>query len=229
MTDITVGKSKQDKLTAADVITFLRAHPDFFVNRADLLFDLQLPHGHSNASSLLEKQASVLRTRNTELRHKLNELVNVARDNDRLFNQIRKLGLALLETDTLVDCEATLQRSLLEDFQLDCVSLLLFGTEREPGNIIFTSKHELQAILGDLLRGERILCTTLRRKEMAFLFPGYEHSEGSAALIPLNFRGEIGLLAVGSTDPSHYTSNMDTTFASYIGEILSRRLYHLLG
>ena len=96
MTDITVGKSKQDKLTAADVITFLRAHPDFFVNRADLLFDLQLPHGHSNASSLLEKQASVLRTRNTELRHKLNELVNVARDNDRLFNQIRKLGLALL-------------------------------------------------------------------------------------------------------------------------------------
>ena len=229
MTDITASKSKQDKLTAADVVAFLRAHPDFFVNRADLLFDLQLPHGHSNASSLLEKQASVLRTRNTELRHKLNELVNVARDNDRLFNQIRKLGLALLETDSLAQCEATLQHSLLQDFHLDCTSLLLFGTEREPGNIIFTSKHELQAILGDLLRGERITCTTLRRKEMAFLFPGYEQSEGSAALIPLNFRGEIGLLAVGSTDPNHYTSNMDTTFASYIGEILSRRLYHLLG
>ena len=229
MTDITVGKSKQDKLTAADVIAFLRAHPDFFVNRADLLFDLQLPHGHSNASSLLEKQASVLRTRNTELRHKLNELVNVARDNDRLFNQIKKLGLALLETESLAESEATLHQILLNDFKLDCTSLLLYGTEREPGSIIFTSKPELQAILGDLLRGDRIICTTLRRKEMAFLFPGYEHSEGSAALIPLHFRGDIGLLAVGSADPTHYTSNMDTTFASYIGEILSRRIYHLLG
>ncbi|HVL02194.1 MAG TPA: DUF484 family protein [Dongiaceae bacterium] len=228
MTELTASKTKSEKLTAADVTAFLRAHPDFFVNRADLLFDLQLPHGHSNASSLLEKQASVLRTRNTELRHKLNELVNVARDNDRLFNQIRKLGLALLETDSLAQCEAMLQQSLLQDFHLDCTSLLLFGTEHEPGKIIFTSKSELQAILGDLLRAERIICTTLRRKEMAFLFPGYEPAEGSAALIPLHFRGEIGLLAVGSTDPNHYTSNMDTTFASYIGEILSRRLYHLL-
>lgn len=224
MSELTANKPKQEKLTAADVSTFLRNHPDFFVNRADLLFDLQLPHGQNNASSLLEKQASILRTRNTELRHKLNELVNVARDNDRLFKQMRTLGLALLEVQTLSDCETTLRRILLEDFHLDCVSLLLFGPARDCGNILFTSRPELQALLGDLLRSERITCTTLRRKEMAFLFPGYDRSEGSAALIPLHFHGDIGLLAVGSIDPTHYTSNMDTTFASYLGEILSRRL-----
>ena len=40
--------------------------------------------------------------------------------------------------------------------------------------------------------------------------------------------GELGLLALGSHDPNHFNSNMDTTFARYVGDILSRRLYHFL-
>lgn len=228
MSELTASKPKQEQLTAAEVADFLRAHPDFFLHRADLLFDLNLPHGHNNASSLLEKQASVLRTRNTELRHKLNEMVSIARDNDRLFQQIRQLGLALLEAENLPQCEAVLRISLLQDFQLDHCGLLLFGEQPLPAPIITTSPNEVQSVLGDLLRGNRIICTTLRHQEMAFLFPGYEAAEGSAALIPLHYRGDIGLLAVGSQDPNHFNSGMDTAFASYIGDILSRRLYHFL-
>lgn len=228
MSELTANKQKQEKLTAADVANFLRANPDFFLNRADLLFDLNLPHGHNNASSLLEKQASVLRTRNTELRHKLNEMVSIARDNDRLFQQIRQLGLALLEAENLPQCEAVLRISLPQDFHLDHTSLLLFGERDLPETIIQTSQNEVQSVLGDLLRGNRIICTTLRRQEMAFLFPGYDRAEGSAALIPLHYRGDLGLLAVGSTDPNHFNSGMDTAFAAYIGDILSRRLQHFL-
>jgi hypothetical protein len=227
MSELT-AKPKQEKLTAADVANFLRSNPDFFLNRADLLFDLNLPHGHNNASSLLEKQASVLRTRNTELRHKLNEMVSIARDNDRLFQQIRQLGLALLEAENLQQCEAVLRISVLQDFHLDHASLLLYGDMPLPESIIQTSQNEVHGVLGDLLRGNRIICTTLRRQEMAFLFPGYDQAEGSAALIPLHYRGELGLLAVGSTDPNHFNSGMDTAFAAYIGDILSRRLQHFL-
>lgn len=222
------AKPKQEKLTAADVANFLRANPDFFLNRAELLFDLNLPHGHNNASSLLEKQASVLRTRNTELRHKLNEMVSIARDNDRLFQQIRQLGLALLEAENLIQCEAVLRISLLQDFQLDHTSLLLYGEHQLPESIIKTTQNEVQSVLGDLLRGNRIICTTLRRQEMTFLFPGYDQAEGSAALIPLHYQGSIGLLAIGSHDPNHFSSAMDTAFAAYIGDILSRRLQHFL-
>lgn len=228
MSELTANKPKQEKLSAADVANFLRSNPDFFVNRADLLFDLNLPHGHNNASSLLEKQASVLRTRNTELRHKLNELVSIARDNDRLFQQIRQLGLALLEAENLQQCEAVLRISLLQDFHLDHVSLVLYTQQELPPSILASSQNEVQSVLGDLLRGSRIICTTLRGQEMAFLFPGYDQAEGSAALIPLQYRGDIGLLAVGSTDPNHFNSSMDTAFAGYIGDILSRRLQHFL-
>ena len=228
MSELTANKPKQEKLTAADVANFLRSNPDFFINRADLLFDMNLPHGHNNASSLLEKQASVLRTRNTELRHKLNELVSVARDNDRLFSRIKQLGLALLEANSLDQCEQTLRQRLQEDFDLEYSALLLYRSGQGHGAIHTTSGNEVQAVLGDLLRGSRIICTTLRQQEMRFLFPGYDRAEGSALLIPLQFNGEIGLLAIGSTDPNHFSSSMDTAFAGYIGDILSRRLYHFL-
>ena len=228
MSEITASQPKQEQLTAADVANFLRKNPDFFLNRADLLFDLNLPHGHNNASSLLERQAAVLRTRNTELRHKLNELVSVARDNDRLFSRIKQLGLALLEATSLDQCEQILRQRLQEDFSLEHSALLLFHGDHSRSAIHSTTANEVQAVLGDLLRGSRIICTTLRQQEMAFLFPGYDRKEGSAILIPLQFNGDIGLLAIGSTDPNHFSSNLDTAFASYIGDILSRRLYHFL-
>jgi len=229
MTELTAERTQQEPtLTAADVANYLRENPDFFQNRPDILYDMHLPHAQGNASSLLERQASVLRTRNTELRHKLNEFVSIARDNDQLFNRIRSLGLSMLEAGSLPDLANRLRQLLTKDFKLDEASLFLFKATAENGAFTVSSEADVQAALGDLLRGERIICTTLRQREMKFLFPGYERNDGSAALIPLNFHGALGLLAVGSDDPNHFNSNMDTTFARYVGDILSRRLYHFL-
>jgi hypothetical protein len=170
----------------------------------------------------------VLRNRNTELRHKLNEFVSIARDNDKLFNRIRTLGLALLEAGNLGELSSRLRQILTKDFKLDEANLFLFKPSNDTGPFAVTSESDLQAALGDLLRGDRIICTTLRQREMKFLFPGYDRSDGSAALIPLHFNGELGLLALGSQDPNYFNSNMDTTFARYVGDILSRRLFHFL-
>ncbi|MDY6920853.1 MAG: DUF484 family protein [Pseudomonadota bacterium] len=228
MTDSTAEKQQPTTLSTADVANYLRAHPDFFVDRPDILYDMELPHSLGNTSSLLERQASVLRQRNTELRHKLNELVTIARDNDQLFQRIKTLGLALLEAGNLHEVASRLQQILTADFQLDAASLMLYQASTEAGPFRVTTEQGVQAALGDLLRGDRVICTTLRQQEMAFLFPGYNHTEGSAALIPLQFQGNLGLLALGSTDPNHFSSSMDTSFAHYVGDILSRRLYHLL-
>ncbi len=228
MTELTVERKKQDKdtLTTADIANYLREHPDFFQNRPDILYEMVLPHGQGNTASLLERQASVLRNRNTELRHKLNELMAIARDNDTLFNQIKKLGLGLLEAGDLASVHAVLEQTLMAELKLDHLNLFVYrGAKAGKAN---RSETEVQKAVGGLLRGERIICTTLRKKELQFLFPEFESDEGSAALIPLQFQGEIGLLAIGSNNASHFTSNMDTTFAKYVGDILSRRLFHLI-
>ncbi|MCK5790973.1 MAG: DUF484 family protein [Ketobacter sp.] len=229
MSETTAERQQQErKITAADVANYLRENPGFFLNRPDILYDMELPHAQGSASSLLERQASVLRNRNTELRHKLNDFVSIARDNDKLFNRIRVLGLALLEAGNLAELSSRLRQVLLKEFRLDEANLFLFKSSAESGPFSVTSQSDVQAAVGGLMRGDRIICTTLRQREMTFLFPGFEHSDGSAALIPLHFNGELGLLALGSHDPNHFNSNMDTTFARYVGDILSRRLYHFL-
>ncbi|MGB3619851.1 DUF484 family protein [Ketobacter sp. MCCC 1A13808] len=230
MTESTAERQQQEiELTAADVANYLRSHSDFFVNRPDILYDMELPHAPANAASLLERQASVLRSRNTELRHKLNELVGIARDNDKLFGQIKNLGLSLLEANSLNELGANLKQVLALEFELEHANLFVYKSAATPAtHITLSSPRDLQVSLRDLLRGNRIICTTLRKTEMSFLFPGYSQSEGSAILIPLHYNQDLGLLAIGSTDPGHFNSNMDTAFARYIGDILSRRLLHLL-
>ena len=228
MTETMAKPKQQQKITAGDVANYLRTHPDFFQERPDILYDMALPHGQDHAASLLERQAGVLRNRNTELRHKLNEFMAVARDNDELFNQVKALGLSLLEVNTVADIATTLKQVLAKTFALNHMGLFLFKPCAEKGPFTVSSSNELQSQLGELLRGDRIICTTLRQQEMVNLFPGYSDSEGSAALIPLHYKSDLGLLAIGSTDAGHFTSSMDTSFARYIGDIVSRRLYFCL-
>ena len=50
----------------------------------------------------------------------------------------------------------------------------------------------------------------------------------SAAMVPLDFNGKQGLLAIGSFNAQHFRSSMGTLFVSHIGEVLARRLADLL-
>jgi uncharacterized protein YigA (DUF484 family) len=53
--------------------------------------------------SLVERQMSLLRDRNIEMRHRLSQLMDVARDNDRLFDKTRRLILTLMDAASLED------------------------------------------------------------------------------------------------------------------------------
>ena len=79
-------------------------------------------------------------------------------------------------------------------------------------------------MLGNLVRGEHVHCSALREEEFKYLFPTSETNSGSAAIVPLRFKRELGILAVGSYDPSHFEPSMDTAFVGYIGQIISRKI-----
>src|SRR5690606_19642069 len=81
--------SEQKPTSADQVAAFLRQHPDYFQQRPELLELLRLPDARGQAVSLLERQAAILRERNQELRERLNGLLDVARENDRLFELTR--------------------------------------------------------------------------------------------------------------------------------------------
>jgi uncharacterized protein YigA (DUF484 family) len=72
-----------------DIRDFLVEHPDYLQKNPELLSLLQIPHASGAAVSLVERQVSVLRERNVDLRHRLRDLGAIARDNDQLFADTR--------------------------------------------------------------------------------------------------------------------------------------------
>lgn len=211
-------------LNSESVAAYLRQHPEFFVDHEELIPELRIPHQPGEAVSLVERQVKLLRERNIEMRHRLSQLMDVARDNDRLFDKTRRLVLDLLDANTLEEVVGAIEDSLRHEFQVPFVSLILFSDSTLPVGRSVSSAEAHQAIGGLLVAGKTI-CGVLRAHELEFLFGAEEGTKvGSAAVVSLNHQGQHGLLAIGSPDPQHYKSSLGTLFLSYIAEVLARVL-----
>ncbi len=210
-------------LDAEAVAEYLRQHPEFFVDFEELIPELRIPHQPGQAVSLVERQVRLLRERNIELRQRLNQLMDVARDNDRLFDKSKRLVLALLDAGSLEDLVSAVEDSLRHDFQVPFVSLVLFrDTPCDVGRVM--PLGEAQQAIGGLLSAGRAISGALRPAELRFLFAEDSEQIGSAAVIGLGNQGQLGVLAIGSPDPQHYKSSLGTLFLGYIAEVLARVL-----
>lgn len=208
-----------------DIRDYLVEHPDYFHRNPELLSLLQIPHASGSAVSLVEHQVSVLRERNVDLRHRLRDLGGAARSNDQLFADTRALVLALLEAPDLATCETALREVLRERFDVEYASLSLFSEAfGEDGPVRRVSEAQVRGMLSGLLGATETGCGALRAEEFAFLFPGAS-LVGSAAVALIDYRGRaLGMLAVGSSDAGHYSSDMGTLFLEFAAEVLARRL-----
>jgi uncharacterized protein YigA (DUF484 family) len=211
-------------LEAEAVAAWLSQHPDFFAEHDELLTSMRIPHQRGDSVSLVERQLKLLRERNIEMRHRLSQLMDVARDNDRLFEKTRRLILALMDATSLEEIVIAVEDSLRQDFQVPFVSLILFS--ENPMSIgRWVSAAEAQKAIGGLMSGGKTVCGALREHELEFLFGAGQSTEvGSTAIVSLSHQGLHGVLAIGSRDPQHYKSSVGTLFLSYIADVLSRLL-----
>ncbi|KAF0811185.1 hypothetical protein A167_00217 [Alcanivorax sp. S71-1-4] len=223
----------EQKLTGDQVAAWLRDHTDFFQGRQELLEMLRLPDPRGEAVSLLERQAQILRERNHELRDRLNGLLAVARENDQLFEKTRQLVLTLIEARSAEQLFSQLIHALQEDFGADTVSLLVYDRDLDltgelRSRVRCLAGADLHEALQLLLRNGKAICGVLREVELEQLFPHHADQVKSAAMVPLEWQGRQGLLAIGSFDPLHFRSSLGTLFISHLGDVLSRRMHDLL-
>jgi len=216
-------------LDSASVATWLRQNTEFFLHNADLLADLTIPHESGGVVSLVERQLSVLRARNIELRDRLHRLVEVARENDQLFTRMRGLLLDLLEARTVAELSERLSAGLRERFQSEYISLLLFDTGLDDVGSAFDMRlGEAEAQMSGIIHGKRAIAGQLRPEEVAFLFADTAVSVASCVVVPLHGSQPLGVLAIGSSRQDHFLSSMDTLFISLLGDVLVRLLTPLL-
>ncbi|MEM1110865.1 MAG: DUF484 family protein [Pseudomonadota bacterium] len=207
-----------------DVREYLKENGDFLKKNPDLLDYLHISHASGSAVSLVEKQVSVLRERNVEMRRRLNTLTANARDNDALYERTRGLVLGLLEAQSRDALCATFNRSMAEDFDVEHASIVLFGDPSASTETCRIESHEhATAEIGTLLRSRKAMCGALRPEELAFLFPAAP-SLGSAAVMPLYRDREMGFIAVGSADAQRYDSAMGTVFLHHLADVIVRLL-----
>lgn len=218
-----------------DVRDFLTQNPDFFISNYDLLDTLTFPETGSaqGTSSLVDKQISFLRERNLELRNRLTSFIDIARSNDILLKQTRKIILSLISHKNFDDFAGALRYGLITVFQLDNARLVLFSdngssevTTTETDEIIFvdsltTAKMNVPA----LTELKKPLCGNLRSNELSYFFGDAASRIGSVALVPLNYKTVRGFLIAGKADPLHFKSSMDTLFFETLAASIERLIY----
>ena len=118
--------SLKDGLTAMDVASYLRRHPEFLKDFPDLALTLHVPREQGATTSLASYQLEVLRDKNRDLGRRLHELVEIAGENEQLMVRVHSLTVGLMRERTLGDTLKRIAAGLTEDFHTDLVRLVLF-------------------------------------------------------------------------------------------------------
>jgi hypothetical protein len=201
-----------DDRTLEDVVVdYLQNHPDFLEQRPDALVNLDLTHRSGGAVSLIERQVEMLRIRNAELEKQLASLVRVATENAERSDFFTQLG-----------------NRLLNDFNADILQICLFDAElaAEAGEdvaAIEADDPEVEAF-APLLQRENATCGRLNESKMNFLFGSKARWVQSVALVPLGENGELGMMAIGSSDQARFYPGMGTLFLDLLAEVIAARL-----
>jgi hypothetical protein len=216
-----------ERAREAQIASYLRLHPEFFERHTTLLEDLRIPHVRAGAVSLVERQVEALRGYNTQLQQRIQELFAVARDNDHLSRRLHQLTLALIDAGDISEVLNALEDQLHEEFRADAVELRLFSPEEvHQRQEIGATTHQEAGSLPTLewLRSGQPWCGEPTALPIQGLFAEAAADLGSAALLPLEGEGIMGVLAIGSVDPRRFHPHKGTELLVRLGEIVSHKL-----
>ncbi len=212
-------------ITTESVETYLQKHPDFFIHHTDLLEKMEIPHEPEGTVSLVRRQITNLRERNDQLEQKLLDLVVIARENEKLSNQLHEFSLALIEADTLDDVIAVSHNQLMNAFKTDFVRIGLF-TDDDISGVNMASATDGETLFGSLIKAKRNFCGALANEQNQYLFGDNADEVESVAFVPLHTTKSLGFLAMGSRDIARFRQGMGTLFLEQLGELVTRAIVH---
>jgi uncharacterized protein YigA (DUF484 family) len=214
--------SVKDGLTAMEVASYLRRHPDFLNEFPDLAMALVLPREQGSAASLASYQLEVLRDKNRDLARRLHDLIEIAHENETLMVRVHTLTLALMRARNLSETTHAVVAALTEDFNTDLVRLVLFRADPDLPAAEWLIAEPLGApafpAFTEFFKRAEPLCGRLQHDKLDILFGAKAADVHSAVLLPIS---TIGMLAVGSYDENRFHPGMGTVFLKLIGEAVS--------
>ncbi len=207
----------KDGLDAMEVASYLRQHPEFLKEFPDIALALRMPRDQGSAASLASYQLEVLRDKNREQSRRLQELIEIAHENEQLMVRVHTLTLGLMRVDGLAETLTHIVASLTEDFHTDLVRIVLFSSDPDlPADdwlIVEPDRTGALPAFAEFFKRAEPLCGRLQPEKLDALFGDRAVEIGSTVLLPV---GGVGMLAIGSHDPNRFHPGMGTVFLKLI-------------
>ena len=220
----------QGAITEIDIANFLANTPGFFERHADLLASIQLtsPHGQ-RAVSLQQRQMEMLRDRIKGLERRIMEMVRHSQENEAIADRLHRFIRTILLAPTAGGLPVDLVKSLQHEFMIPMAGVRLWGVDDAFDGLPFTNgvSEDIKAFVNGLTLPYCGLNSGF--EPVAWLDDAA--SVLSVALIPLRAGlgdAAIGLLVLGSPDPTRFSAEMATDFLVRVGEMASAGLTRLL-
>lgn len=219
-------------ITEADIADYLAHHPAFFERHAELLASIQLasPHGQ-RAVSLQERQMELLRERHKGLERKIVEMIRHSQENVAIADRLHRWTRRLLLTADAAALPEVLVQALQHEFLIPHAALRLWGVDERFADAPWAAPvgDDVKSFAASLALP---YCGANTGFEAA-RWLGDPATVASLALLPLHHGpdaeagGTLGLLVLGSPDPTRYAADMGTDFLVRIGEIAGAALGRL--
>ena len=137
----------------------------------------------------------------------------------------------MLGTTDLSNTLPILEETLRPDFEADQSIHVLIGdpggfADIEAGRFFKAVARDDDALktFDTFLKGNGARCGQIRDAQRDFLFGKGTDEIGSAALIPLGSRSDIGFMAIGSADADRFHPGMSIDFLGRLGELVAEAL-----
>jgi len=210
-------------MDAEDVAQYLRTHPQFFEQHADLLESIEVPHPYGGrAIPLAERQVLGLREKVKLLEGKLGELIQFGEENDAIGEKVHRLSLMLIAARDFASAARALTMHLREDFAVPHVALRVWdlalpADAPERAEVSDELRQQIEAMAGPE-------CGPAAGNPFLGWFGEAGAHVRSVATVPLGQTRTSGLLALGSEDARRFYAEMGTLYLSRIGELTSAAL-----
>ncbi|MEE9413208.1 MAG: DUF484 family protein [Methylococcales bacterium] len=225
-----------EHLTSEVVADYLTHHPDFFQQYTELLKTLYIPHPSGEAVSLVAKQLEILREDNRKLRKSYAGLVDVGRSNDAVLRKMHQLVLALMGAETLEQAITCLTDQLRSNFSSDFVSLQIIMDSQTESILPSRGMRDLAIspdnvglqLFAKILKTNQPQCGQAEPEQLQFLFPDHAKEVASCAIIPIQHKGFVALMSIGSRDENRFSYNAGIMFLTQMAELVGMRFSSLV-
>jgi len=226
--DEITNEREQQLATDLQLIGLLRENPDILNRHPELIALLEVAHQSGGAVSLIERQVEVLRQQSQTQENRLRELMDVARDNERLAKISHRLAVDLLATHDVDDVISIVLDTFKTELSADFAVVKLFSEDedliKQSDGLFVEANNEALNAFKTMLQHKNTVCGKSTTEQKTYLFADKAEKVKSVAIIPLVAGANLGLIGLGADNAQRFKSNMGTDFLSQVGELVSASL-----